>query len=105
MKTQRVELEADTWDVVRHHDLGFVFFTADLGLIYGFESEAAAKSACAKLKGMWTALVKAPDALYEVFLTDGEGWGFFDRSGLLHASFPSAQEAQELATKRKEGAS
>jgi hypothetical protein len=96
-----------TWwlpSILRGMQIGWGFMTPWGVYLVGFGSLAAARSAIARLQGMWPALVRPPEALYEVFQTDGEGWGFFDRAGHLHATFATAAEAQELASKRKEGA-
>jgi len=94
------EGRAKAWDVFYSAAHGNAFVTPGLGCFFGFESEAAARSAAARLKQMWEALPNPPAKLYEVFLTCGEGWGFFDRAGRLHATFKSRVEAQEVADKK-----
>lgn len=90
-----VEQEVDAFEVFNGADEGWAFFTLALEMMAPFESEAAARSACARLREMWPALIHGPEGLYQPFQTSGEGWGFFDRAGQLHAGFCGFQAAME----------
>lgn len=97
--------ESRVWNVQRGgfgiSGHGWGFWLPNGTPLNGFESAAAAISASAKIQAMWPALISPPNGLYEAFQTDGEGWGFIDAQGILHATFPSSHDAQSVATKKR----
>lgn len=81
--------------------LGYVFFDAELKLWNGFESFEAAQTACRRVQEIWDTSHTRPAGLYVPFLTESDGWGFFDRAGELHATFPLEGDAWEAAIKQR----
>lgn len=98
---QRAMLDAEqlpvAWQAFYSPAHGNSFWLPNGTLIGGFESGVATISASARLKDMFPALIKPPEKLYQAFHTCEEGWGFFDRAGQLHATFPGQQDADAVA--------
>lgn len=80
--------------------VGWGFYTPS-GPVTGFECEQAAACAAATLRRMFHSLAKPPSEAYEAFLTESEGWGFFDGAGHLHATFAGCKAANEFSARMK----
>lgn len=92
---------ADVWEIVEDRNVGSVFLDPDLMLWYGFRDQSAAKVTVQRVQAIWETAQTRPWGLFMPFLTAAEGWGFFDRVGELHATFPSEGAAWEASDKKR----